>query len=113
MPVKSRIPEITVALPGLVSRAVKAGAQIIAEKADENLVRGGHILRDELGMAIHVEREGAAEYAVVAGDDKVFWGHLVERGTTHSPPYPFLVPALEESQDTVVAMVNAATKGIE
>jgi HK97 gp10 family phage protein len=114
VPVESRIPEITVAIPTLINRAVAAGAQIIAEGASDNLVRGGHIVNDELAPAIHTEREGVAEYAVVAGEKGgPFYAHMVEHGTTHSPPYPFLVPALEEHTDTVVALVAAATRGIE
>jgi HK97 gp10 family phage protein len=108
----SRLPMIAAELQPRVAAAVKVGAEIVAEAAQVNLAQGGHILNDELGPAIHVEREGPAEYAVIAGDDDVFYGHLVENGTTHSPPYPFLVPALEENEDTILALVQGALEGL-
>lgn len=109
---KSRLDGIALELQPRVGAAVKAGAEIIAEQAQANLVAGGHIRNDELGPAIHVEREGGAEYSVVAGDDDVFWGHLLENGTTRAQPYPFLVPALMEHEDTVVYLVQGALEGL-
>lgn len=109
---ESRLPMIAAELQKKVGAAVKAGAEIVAEAAVANLVAGGHILNDELGPAIHVERVGPAEYSVEAGDEKVFWGNFVESGTDHSPPYPFLVPALEENEDTVLFLVQGALEGL-
>lgn len=91
---------------------MKAGAEIVSEAAVANLVSGGHIVNDELGPAIHVERKGAAEYSVEAGDDKVFWGHLLEHGHQGVPPYPFLMPALEEHEDEVLFLVQGALEGL-
>jgi HK97 gp10 family phage protein len=108
----SRLPEIAAELQPKVSAAVKTGAEIIAEAADANLVAGGHLRTDDLGQAIHVEHAGPAEYRVVAGNEKAFYGHMVENGTSHSPPYPFLVPAVEENEDTVVYLVTAALRDL-
>lgn len=108
----SRLDGIAAALQPKVGTAVKAGTEMVAETAVANLVAGGHIRNDELGPAIHVEREGPAEYSVVAGDEDVFWGNFVETGTTHSPPYPFLVPALETEEDTILALVGGALRGL-
>jgi len=109
---QSRLPLIAATLQTKVSAAVKAGSEIIAEAAQANLVAGGHIRSDELGQAIHVEREGPAEYSVVAGNKDAFYGHMLENGTTHSPPYPFLIPALEENEDTVLYLVQGALEGL-
>jgi hypothetical protein len=48
---------------------------------------------------------------VLAGDPKdpsfAFYGHMIEFGTSHSPPYPFLVPALEDEHELIVDDVRA------
>jgi HK97 gp10 family phage protein len=109
---KSRLDGIAAELQPKVGAAVKAGAEIVSEAAVANLVSGGHVLNDELGPAIHVERKGAAEYSVEGGDETAFYGHMVEHGTSHSPPYPFLVPALEEHEDEVLFLVQGALEGL-
>jgi HK97 gp10 family phage protein len=109
---KTRLDGIALELQPRVAAAAKAGAEIIAEQAQQNLVTGGHIREDKLGPAVHVEREGAGEYSVVAGDDDVFYGHMLEHGTTRAQPYPFLVPALMEHEDTVVYLVQGALEGL-
>lgn len=100
MPVtlKSRFPEIRAELRPHVSAAVKAAAEDVRRAAQANAPVDTGALRD----AIHVERRGVGEYAVVAGDGDVFYGHLVEhgsavggRGRPPQAPRPFLVPALE------------------
>lgn len=104
MPAKlsSRLPGIAAELQPRVSRAVKEGAERIAQSAIEKVpVDSG-----ELQNRIHVERVAPGEYAVVAGDGEAWYGHLVEGGTTHSPPQPFLMPALEENRDEVAADVQ-------
>lgn len=82
-----------------------AAAQEVSQSAKDRVpVRTGRLLQ-----AIHVEPsdEGAT---VIAGDHDVFYGHMVEHGTTHSPPHPFLVPALEEHREDIVATVVAAIR---
>lgn len=109
---KSRLDGIALELQPKVSAAAKAGAEIVAEAAAANLIAGGHVLSEDLANEVHVERAGPGEYAVVAGGDDAFYGHMVEGGTDHSPPYPFLMPALEENQDTVVFLVQGALEGL-
>jgi HK97 gp10 family phage protein len=100
---EDRFPEIIAALPEVLDAAVKAGAELVEQAAKERVpVRTGD-LRD----AIHTERVRHAEYAVVGGDGKAFYGHLVEFGTTRAPAHPFLVPGLEERREMVVALVDA------
>lgn len=81
----------------LVAEAIEAGAKGRAP------VNTG-ALRD----AIHVEKRGEGSYAVVAGDGDVFYGHLVEGGTTKAPAHPFLVPAAEAERDNVDEIVRRA-----
>lgn len=105
---KSRFPTIIAELRPKVSSSIKFGAELIAEDAQERVHRD----TEDLYHAIHTERTGPAEYAVIAGDDQVFYGHLEEFGTSHSPPHPFLVPAVEAQEENVVALVAAALKGL-
>jgi HK97 gp10 family phage protein len=103
---KSRLPLIAAELNPLVDAAVKTGAEGIASGARARVEVGApdvHI-RD----AIHVEREGLMRYAVVAGDDDAWYGHLLEHGTVHSAPKPFLIPATEDGRDEAVSLVRAA-----
>lgn len=103
---QNRLPQIAAGLRPKVAAAVKVGAQRIAETAKERVpVDDGDLQR-----AIHVERVGPAEYSVVAGDENVFYGHLVEHGTVRTPPRPFLVPAKEARTAEAVALVSAALK---
>lgn len=103
---KSRLPGIAAELQPRVSNAVKDGAEKIAVTAQRNLEAGGHSRTGDLLGAIHVERVGPAEYAVLAGDKGVFYGHFVEGGTDIAPAYPFLLPALEENRDEVASEVQ-------
>ena len=108
---QSRLPLIAAELRPKVSAAVKLGAEAIAVNA-RGRVRDAPPIGEGLVAAIHVERAGPAAYEVVAGNDDVFWGRFLEHGTSHSAPYPFLVPATEEGRDTAVAFVDAALKGL-
>jgi len=104
MPAKltSRLPGIAAELQPRVSKAVKEGAEVIADAARLKV----HTKSGELQNAIHVEHKGPAEYAVVAGNTEAFYGHMLENGTEHSPPYPFLMPAAEENQHEVAAEIQ-------
>lgn len=101
---KSRLPGIAASLQPRVSAAVKEGAERIREAAQERV----RVRTEELHHAIHTEHVGPAAYAVVAGDDDAFYGHMLEFGTAHSPAFPFLVPAVEAEKDTVVDLVHIA-----
>ena len=105
---KSRFPEIEVRLAKGVSNAVKDGAEDIAESARQKV----HVRSGELQNRIHVERQGAAEYAVVAGDSEAFYGHMLENGTDIAPPYPFLMPAAEENKHEIAVQVQLVLKSL-
>lgn len=108
MPLKSRIPEIAVELEAAARKIAHEGADRVAESAVKRVPydpREPEHIRD----AIHVE-EASEGFYVVAGNNKVFWGHMVEHGTTHSAPEPFLVPALEENLAQIAAEGAAVLK---
>jgi HK97 gp10 family phage protein len=105
---KSRFPAIAAELDVLAREGLKAGIGIVAERAQERVPVETGELRD----AIHTASEPEGEY-VVAGDSHAFYGHLVEHGTTYTPPRPFLVPALEESRKEVLTLVKAALRRAE
>lgn len=55
----------------------------------------------KLRDAIHTDHEARGEYAVVAGNGDVFYGHIVEHGSVKTPARPFMVPAADETQPLV------------
>lgn len=113
MPAKltSRLPEIAAELPVRMDAVAKQGAELVEGRAKARAPDRPPI-GEGLVEAIHVERERAGSYEVVAGDGDVFYGHMVEHGTSHSAPRPFLVPSLEESRDDVTALAQAALGGL-
>lgn len=108
MPYKSRIPTITAAMIPRVDKSLRAGAEVVQSAAQERVPVDSGTLR----AAIHVERDEELSWGVVAGDEKVFYGHIVEHGGTRTPAQPFLVPALQERAPEVVAAVRQAIDGI-
>ena len=114
---KSRLPEIAASLRPRVGAGVKAGAELIAgraaAKAPDRTPFGAGLV-----ASIHTERKGAAEYAVIAGDEDVFYGHFVEFGTEAgkrgypTPAQPFLIPAAEESVEEIEALVTGVLRGL-
>ena len=111
MSYQSRIPKITAQMLPRVAAATAAGAELIAQRAKARAPDAppyGEGLRE----AIHVEQSGPTTYAVVAGDRDAFYGHMVEHGTSHSAPRPFLMPAVEESRAEIMASIAAALKSL-
>jgi HK97 gp10 family phage protein len=104
---KSRLPEIAVTLEPRVIAAVRAGAEAVEAEAKTRVPVASGALRD----AIHTDLDGDDVY-VVAGTDDVFYGHLVEHGTSRVPARPFLVPALEARRDSILNGVRAALQGL-
>lgn len=97
-----------------MNTAVKAAAERVEKGAKDRVP----IESGDLYDVIHTERVAQGSYAVVAGGrnaegDWVFYGHLVENGTTHSAPQPFLIPALEAERENAIALVVAALRGIK
>jgi HK97 gp10 family phage protein len=87
---KSRLPEIELALEGRTQEGLRKAADLIVERAKERVPIGYYA--PHLREAIHVE-EDPAGVRVVAGDQKTFYGAMVEFGTVKHAPQPFLLPA--------------------
>lgn len=106
MPLKSRLPRIAASLKPRVDSSLRLGAEAVAQTARDRAPRASGALAE----AIHTETDEQGTW-VVAGDDGVFYGHLVEHGTSKSAPQPFLIPALEERREEILAAVAASLKG--
>ena len=108
MPVSyNRFPTIIAALNPKVNAALRVGAEVVEASAKVRAPTESGDLRN----AIHVE-DGDDGVYVVAGGGDVFYGHMVEFGTSHSAAHPFMVPAAEENRDTVAAAVMAALRSL-
>lgn len=104
----TRIPAITATLDERIEVALKAGAEQIEQDAKSRAPVDSGRLRD----SIHADRTGNLEYSVIAGGDGVFYGHLVEFGTSKTPARPFLIPAGEAKRESVVASVMAVLRSL-
>ena len=102
---KSRFPEIERKMALRISAAVKEGADEVAEDARSRVPVQTGKLRD----SIEVTRKGPARTAVEVG---IFYGKFLEFGTKHASAQPFLVPALEGKQETIVAKVEGVLRGL-
>lgn len=91
MSYKSRLPGIIAELEVKMDLVARGAAELIEQGAKSRVPVATGKLRDR----IHTEHEGPGEYAVIAGDDEVFYGHIVEHGGVHSPGRPFMTPAAE------------------
>lgn len=94
MSYKSRLPHIADQIGAHMDAVVKTAAELIEQRAKARAPVHTGRLRD----AIHVERTGIGEYAVIAGDKTAFYGNIVEHGGAHTPARPFLTPAVEETR---------------
>lgn len=114
MPYKSRIPRVASALEIAVDAALVEGANRVKDDAERRLAPHRHT--GELERQLRVDDRKKAGIYVVAGDPKdpnfAFWGMLLEHGTAHSAPAPFLVPALEENRAGIVTLAEAAIKAL-
>lgn len=104
----SRISEIVASLGPEVAKAVEAGADLVAQSAKDRVPVDTGRLKD----AIHVEPDPEdAGFAVVAGNNKVFYGNMVEHGgAVNRAPHPFLIPALEADRPAIEALIAGAVK---
>lgn len=104
---KSRLPQIAIEIEVLLDEAIEKGAEVVKRDAKVRVP----VATGKLRNAIHVDPEDDGVY-VIGGNDDAWYGHLVEHGTTRTPPRPFLVPALEENRDTVVGIARAALRSL-
>jgi HK97 gp10 family phage protein len=104
----SRLPQIAVELAARLDVVSKTLADVIEDRAKERVP----VDEGDLQRAIHVERQGVGEHMVIAGDEDVFYGHIVEHGPAHGSARPFLTPALEQTRAEVRAIGARALKGL-
>lgn len=105
---KSRIPEITAQIRPRVNAAVKEAAILIVDDAQARVP----VDTGDLFEAIHYERRAQGSYAVVAGGEGVYYGHIVENGSVNTAARPFLVPAAEANRFNAEALVTGALRGL-
>lgn len=104
---KSRLPQIARSLDEQITPALRIAAEAIEAGAKDRVP----VASGDLRNAIHTEKIDDG-YRVVAGDSDVFYGHLVEHGTTRTPPRPFLLPAAEAVRDNVDDLIRAALRDL-
>jgi HK97 gp10 family phage protein len=104
MGLTSHLPEFIAGLESAMREIELAGAEKIAETARERVPYDPNTA-EHLRDHIHV-KETEEGVLVVAGDKQAWWGHMVEHGTTHSPPEPFLIPSLEENVGEIETAAN-------
>ena len=107
MGLESRIPQIALDLHPAVQYAIEAGGELVAEAARGRVP----VLTGRLRDSIHVDSQDEGVY-VIAGDNKVFYGMLVEHGTRYAPAHPFLLPALEENRAEIERLAAKAVKEV-
>lgn len=111
MGVTSRIPEIVVELALKLDAVGEATAESIARGARERVPIGAPDVH--LKDAIRVkDGEGVGEFQVLAGDSDTFYGHIVEHGSAHSAPHPFLLPAAEEARQRINTLARTALRNL-
>lgn len=86
----------------------RESAELVAAQAKSRVP----VNTGRLQAAIHVDKQGIANYAVVAGDSSAFYGHIVEHGGVHHGAHPFLVPSLEESRGEIVKTARTALRSL-
>jgi HK97 gp10 family phage protein len=103
----NKLPQIIAELEPAVRAALETSAQDVVDAAKARVP----IDTGKLYRAIHVEltNEGVE---VQAGNNDVFYGHIVEHGGINHPPHPFLVPALEENRELIIERVAAALRKV-
>lgn len=104
---KSRLPRIALEMDHRVTAALRVASELIEAEASSR----APVASGDLRAAIHTEQDGD-DIRVIAGDDRVFYGHFVEFGTSRTPARPFLIPALESRRGDVLQAAAQALRGL-
>lgn len=107
MSYKSRFPEIIAALKPATALTEDDVADRVVTRAQARVPRD----TGKLANSIHKERAGEG-VMVLAGDEDVFYGHIVEHGGVYTAPRPFLVPAAEETRQEVEGLGRKRLKDL-
>lgn len=96
----------------ILAKAVKAGAEVIRDKAEQLAPRDtGQLAETENIRVIGAESTAAEVVARIGPAKSSFYGLFQEKGTAFHPAQPFLNPALEQSrQDAFNASLEASRK---
>lgn len=78
--------------------AVRAGAQVFAQKARENIASRGLVLSGKLLASVKVteDRDKPAGLRTAYAGSTVFYGRFAEFGTAHQAATPWMRPAVDE-----------------
>ncbi|EJU13994.1 hypothetical protein LH128_05830 [Sphingomonas sp. LH128] len=93
----------------IVQEALIAGAELVAEEARRLVPVDTGNLRDSIGISTETKGMNFARVQLKKGDQAVFvgpmqgkglqhdgfYGHMIEFGTMHARPQPFMAPAFE------------------
>lgn len=120
---KSRIPAIVAAMPGLSDAAMEAGAEMIADRARvlAPVGTGSDPHPGRLRDSIHVEKldEGFAVVADAQADPRksgsqgAFYAVFLEFGAYNGKVHhPFLVPAAEAMREVIVGLEVAVLRSL-
>ncbi len=107
---KSKLPEIIAELPLKVREAEKAAAELIVQSAKERVPVDPNTTKH---LRDHIHTEEAPEGVWVrAGNNKFWYGHIIEHGSVNQPARPFLVPALEENRSEILATFSETIRRV-
>lgn len=91
----------------LLKQAVKKGAELIREEAENRAPRDTGTLAEEEIVSVVAGESNAFEATVKIGPSKkAFYGFFQEFGTAHHAAQPFLMPSFEEKQDEALQVVS-------
>src|SRR5262245_57114040 len=105
---ESRLPEIAAELRPRVSKALRMGADTIAQDARNAVPVESGDLRDSIDVAA----SGAGRWQVRAGNREAYYAGLVEFGTSQRAATPYLVPAVEKNVDYVEELVAVVLRSL-
>lgn len=94
---------LTSDIPRIITNMVRFPDDVADDAADLIIAAAKDkvpVVSGKLRDAIHADEEPEGVY-VVAGNNVAWYGALVEYGTSHSAPRPFLIPAFEENVDEI------------
>ncbi len=99
----------------LLTKSVKAGAEIIRQRAEELAPRDtGQLAESELVRVIGADSSAAEVVAKIGPSRASFYGMFQEFGTAFMVAQPFLQPALEQTQEEALkASAEIVGRGLE
>lgn len=99
----------------LLTKATKAGAELIRERASALAPRDtGQLAESEIVRVVGADSNAAEVVAKIGPDRASFYGRFQEFGTAFMVAQPFLIPAFNESSEAAVRLSGEIVgKGLE